>query len=404
MASVYGNSLCTLAATASCNSQGGLFRKRSKFGLGICAEDEDDTMLLVSEGAANEMLSDIERAPLQKVGQLGSRPRFALLILCSKRGWVLQERLLSRRMIHFTRQQLVWQCEELNACEALPDGFSVSSIKLPVKLGVKIGSRAPDIDLLEAWDGILSRYTSASLTRRSDLLPALSGIATHLQKLTGAAYLAGIWNLHPESFLMHLGWRSEPPIAHRSREYRAPSWSWASTENRIKLFPFEYDRYFYTIEMMSLNVAAGSKVIRADVVPVSKDPHGSVSAGMLILEGPLNEIVVRPGIKNPDLNGTSLGMEIFLDEPLSTEKTLFTLPLYHYYVPHLDLELGDDGTELIFLLLLRGDENYTRYGVGRWFWTDGVNYPDIWDKIVTTCSNPSDEDYKFSNRKEVHIV
>jgi hypothetical protein len=41
----------------------------------------------------------------------------------NSRGWVLQERLLSPRTVHFCQDQAFWECGELAACEALPGGL-----------------------------------------------------------------------------------------------------------------------------------------------------------------------------------------------------------------------------------------------------------------------------------------
>ncbi|PMD41094.1 HET-domain-containing protein [Hyaloscypha variabilis F] len=38
----------------------------------------------------------------------------------NKRGWVLQERVLSRRVLHFAKEQIFWECRQLRASESLP--------------------------------------------------------------------------------------------------------------------------------------------------------------------------------------------------------------------------------------------------------------------------------------------
>jgi hypothetical protein len=39
----------------------------------------------------------------------------------NRRGWVLQERVLSPRVLHFSREQVFWECRQLRACESFPD-------------------------------------------------------------------------------------------------------------------------------------------------------------------------------------------------------------------------------------------------------------------------------------------
>jgi hypothetical protein len=40
-----------------------------------------------------------------------------------KRGWIVQERLLATRILHFGTQQVFWECHESRCCETHP--FSV---------------------------------------------------------------------------------------------------------------------------------------------------------------------------------------------------------------------------------------------------------------------------------------
>ena len=37
------------------------------------------------------------------------------------RGWVIQERLLAKRILYFGKNQLFWECQELRAYEQYPD-------------------------------------------------------------------------------------------------------------------------------------------------------------------------------------------------------------------------------------------------------------------------------------------
>ena len=40
-----------------------------------------------------------------------------------RRAWVVQERLLAPRVIHFGANQLFWECNGLKACELYPNGL-----------------------------------------------------------------------------------------------------------------------------------------------------------------------------------------------------------------------------------------------------------------------------------------
>jgi len=153
-----------------------------------------------------------------------------------KRAWVVQERVLSRRIVHFTRSQLFWECSCLSACEVHPEG-------LPPHDFIEKAMGSELVQLKEAilgfydsdegqWISLVELYTSSQLTFASDRLAAVAGIA----KAYGAngsrgRYLAGIWE---KDFLWQLAWRQISGLTRKtSEDYRAPSWSWASVDGEI---------------------------------------------------------------------------------------------------------------------------------------------------------------------------
>jgi hypothetical protein len=74
------------------------------------------------------------------------------------------------------------------------------------------------------WYWRVSQYSRKAMTRSSDELPAISGIASAIHAATGYSYLAGIWK---KEGLEGLLWFSDESQDH-PKEYIAPSWSWAS--------------------------------------------------------------------------------------------------------------------------------------------------------------------------------
>lgn len=116
----------------------------------------------------------------------------------NKRAWTLQERLISPRIIHFTRNQLLWHCR---TC-AWAEGYVYNSFRShdEFELGCqKAGSyidreendaywrsRIPDpsyqpyFDLnfaAEVWYNCISEFTTRFLSHASDKLAAISGLA-----------------------------------------------------------------------------------------------------------------------------------------------------------------------------------------------------------------------------------
>lgn len=93
MADVYENAYCTIAATGSKGDQEGIFIQRSK--QDVCplrynGADTSITATYIEDDVA--VMLELHKSPL------------------STRAWTLQERLLSRRMIHFTESRVIWEC------------------------------------------------------------------------------------------------------------------------------------------------------------------------------------------------------------------------------------------------------------------------------------------------------
>lgn len=217
MAEVYGNSLCTLAALSSedgtkgCNrvaniqgSTGNTFidlewdRKRHPY------------VRVFADEPAN--WQDEYDGGLDQNGFLRSPLRH--------RAWVLQERELSRRSIHFGKDQLLWECQETKATAQLP---------------WEQWKREKDLIYKRDWYELVEDYTLRSITAATDKLPALSGLAKRHQE-KGTQYLAGVWCSQLPGALL---WQSTGPSPRRlsktSRDgrYIAPSWSWASIQGRV---------------------------------------------------------------------------------------------------------------------------------------------------------------------------
>ncbi|KAF5699642.1 heterokaryon incompatibility protein [Fusarium mundagurra] len=93
---VYANALCNLAAAASSDPNGGLFRSRNP-------EDLRPSLVRAaldkSTPSEDYYAIDSEYVDRQFLGK-------ELL----KRGWVFQERLLCPRILYFAEEQVFWEC------------------------------------------------------------------------------------------------------------------------------------------------------------------------------------------------------------------------------------------------------------------------------------------------------
>ncbi|KAH8656796.1 heterokaryon incompatibility protein-domain-containing protein, partial [Ilyonectria robusta] len=169
----------------------------------------------------------------RKVQHFDSADGFPLL----RRGWVFQEQILSRRVLHFGPQELVWECIEGEECECRC-----------VNEGIDRASNTPKKSLflfqnnIFLWNHIASAYSSLDLTKENDILPALAGVIKKYKPAADVRYLAGLWD--GEFLLIGLFWYAEKKegvfpgnyysdLKPQPSPYRAPSWSWASVKNGI---------------------------------------------------------------------------------------------------------------------------------------------------------------------------
>jgi hypothetical protein len=215
MGSIYKNADLTLVATRSQDANGGCFATSSPYRSRIWSFTHVD-------GQPYKVHS---RIPLHHW------PFLSDVLPLQKRGWALQERLLSTRTVNFTDDELIWECMEALTCECSKIEVGQSN-RGRTKAGVQAQlSEHVDLEGINTqWQTIINLYSERSLTYPSDVFPALQGLAKTVPAKMGT-YLAGLWeNMLAES----LSWHSISGGAHpRPDAWRAPTWSWASTTGQI---------------------------------------------------------------------------------------------------------------------------------------------------------------------------
>ncbi|CAF9925626.1 MAG: hypothetical protein HETSPECPRED_005875 [Heterodermia speciosa] len=241
MGKIYQNSTLNIAATAASGGEQGLDFPRDIF-------SSQPLRVEISWGSATGPESyyivensfwvrSVDQAPL------------------NKRAWVLQERLLSPRIIHFGSNQLLWQCGLDSLCEMFPTASSKNRLGVgpagytdrdlrafvPVlRLLQETPEEKLDLFLLEEayrpWDTLVSTYSSMNLTEGEDKLIAIQAIAEAMQAAVRDRYIAGLWE---SRIVEDLLWRVCPEsmlngTSNRPKQWRAPSWSWASLDGPVQ--------------------------------------------------------------------------------------------------------------------------------------------------------------------------
>lgn len=285
MYEVYRNSYCNISAAAAKDSTVGIHNK-SERDPQLLWEDEINLNIDGIPGAQARRSDKNEiglEAPIRRctIRDLSFWDREVDDAPVNKRAWVLQERLLAPRVLHFCRDQIAWECSHLDAAESLPHGVPKMELRpghsghviqrqrLKSMVPDDYGPRPLEIDrdqmsdaAHEHWKWIVERYSRTRLTYGEDKLVALAGIAqmmTNPGRISGL-YVAGMWEKYLASQLL---WRVshvdsgsvndptyEDPIekdevreagrkpdlqrfsnwSKRPRRYRAPSFSWAAVD------------------------------------------------------------------------------------------------------------------------------------------------------------------------------
>ncbi|KAK3392338.1 HET domain protein pin-c2 [Sordaria brevicollis] len=323
MASVYSHAVCTLSALSAGDSSAG-------FGLEkvVLGEDRSYLDLSISYGIDTSKHDAVRRdSGFYGVGTRGNEscgvegkeglsfPRFRMFYsldswdvvyngkiqigLCNdvsplrSRAWTLQERELSRRVIHFAKHQVLWECAELKATAQRPwhhhggydpvvrdpeeewwgeewkmirreveDGLlclpqdqvtsnhhdgnhSVQNVNTPTSTPTSsLESLLSTYKSESSWWSLIHDYSQRQLTKPTDKLAALSGIAQFYQHthFPHAQYVAGLWS---SSLNEDLLWEvadsakinARRPDPRKKGGYVAPSWSWASVMGRVVFEP-----------------------------------------------------------------------------------------------------------------------------------------------------------------------
>ncbi|KAI0138141.1 HET-domain-containing protein [Hypoxylon sp. NC0597] len=234
MASIYRNAYLTIAATKSSNGDGGLFAQTPDFEVSGTTPEGEDYYLVFRKKIDHDLSVD------------GGTPHFPLM----NRAWVYQERMLSRRVLHFGYYELFWECSTEIYCECGNIGYlgCMETIPLPnprkmISSALESLERTPSGNwsnrtwvqnmrfyIARMWRSLVMMYTGLCLTVASDYLPALGGVAKTFAEKRKSPYLAGLFK---DSLVDDLLWMTFSCKKPRLSKWRAPSWSWASVDTHV---------------------------------------------------------------------------------------------------------------------------------------------------------------------------
>ncbi|KAH7094250.1 heterokaryon incompatibility protein-domain-containing protein [Paraphoma chrysanthemicola] len=305
MRDVYRHSGLNIAATGANDSSGGLFFLRDaeliKPSVITCTRKLEiyKRKTLLSGLFPNEPNRNLETKTYSVVhlrptvrAQEIERSRL------NHRAWVLQERMLAPRVLHFARNQILWECRTKEKCETYPHGLQhrkyadepntkavlMEEGKSRPLYGKSYEDKA-EYTIFEHWCWLVGTFSRCGLTVLTDKLLSISGIVLEIQRLlNGDTYLAGLWK---STLLEELLWETKDPDSFRPEELKnIPSWSWASVQGSIAYDEVGSIRW----EEISLPTA---EIIDVEV----NGPgvvYGNITSGHVTIKGPLFVALVSP--------------------------------------------------------------------------------------------------------------
>ncbi|KAK4031671.1 HET domain protein [Parachaetomium inaequale] len=200
------------------------------------------------------------------------------------RGWAFQEAALSRRMVCFDNNQLLWKCSSRHESE---DGLRVVSEATPSTGDwnvwaclAQLGGGEPSYAF---WYKMMEDYSSRKFTFEKDKLPALAGIVEVFQDHVDDAPLVGLWR---RDILRGLLWRADEPAERVSLPGVVPSWSWISVSGRVS-----WERL-----LLSVPPEDQLEVVSVEIDWAGHPMTSSISGAALTVHGRLKEAkVVKSG-------------------------------------------------------------------------------------------------------------
>lgn len=313
MADVYMNSFLNISATSATSSKDGLtssYELHPRLVNTGWLNERDGRYRLIDPDFWRERVTDAQ---------------------VNTRGWVLQERVLAPRVLHFGFDQLLWECCELSASEEFPGGMPSKYVgdyvrgqldfKQTTNLFISPGQLTKPHNSVDyntyrkfhdMWQRLGTMYGRCELTQPdADKFMAISGLARVIQRELDDEYLAGLWK---KNLLGDLLWRVHKTqrkiqgtvpdglyerrwdYSKRAATYRAPSWSWASVDGLVKL------GYYADLSGKLESIEEGDSACTKKTLPMASvvdasrslvnpaDQFGQVDDGKLVVWGQIHRL------------------------------------------------------------------------------------------------------------------
>ncbi|CZR68697.1 uncharacterized protein PAC_18596 [Phialocephala subalpina] len=257
MGDVYANCCLNISANESESGVGGLFRQRDPklHGSFIVTGPKSDTQFRAC-------------CYTERLYYEAESPQYVPL---RRRAWVVQERFLSPRVVHFSRSQVHWECTELMTSENVPASLDQFPTRLSTERKSALCSQIPHHRVQKIKE---------KLSFPLDRPVAIAGLARMFCPLLGlkaSDYNCGLWR---PRFVQDLVWGARSPKTRVDTD--TPSWSWLSVDTKASWYSEKEWRPI-------------AKIIEVNTLP-RNDPFGAVLSGHAQLRGPLCSITISESL------------------------------------------------------------------------------------------------------------
>ncbi|KAG5761439.1 hypothetical protein H9Q72_010438 [Fusarium xylarioides] len=227
MEQIYGNAYTAVAAVSSQNCEEGFIKRKDRL-LFPFRNESGDTRVFGIYPPPNQ--ADTQ----QEVPQ---SPWI-------KRGWTFQERIAATRILMFSKGSLHFDCKDFSNTQGRDE--KVDRDYYYIMLDRETIDSGETAAIYQQWSKLMAQIKPKAhqLTRKTDFLPSIGGIASLFSKKLDDDYAAGLWkeSMH-QSLYWALSTTGKPSLQDLLKAlktpspYIAPSWSWASRNEPFRFIP-----------------------------------------------------------------------------------------------------------------------------------------------------------------------
>jgi hypothetical protein len=375
MGDIYQNAWLNISADVSEHSNAGILARRNPLDIQNC----EHPTLLSSTAGYKKVICPFVGDVMHVVNKN----------ILTERGWIFAERLFSKRIIHWSYHEVIWECNTLLASERQPTRVSYGTVFAGIKWGKIRGiaqhstnaqlhdlirnpkgtcsSELAKAEYYAPWYLLITEYSKRSFTQWSDKLPAISGLASRFNQglqnpLKPSEYLGGLWIDDISCGLAwSVDWTLESTINARSSRrfdpsnttspYIGPSFSWISVDRSVRFYDNTVSCYI-------------DKNVQLEVLEINKDladsdPFGKMIGGYLKIKAQ----TLRLSVLHNQIPPGTPGHYDYIFDHMDTKK------YFRGLIPQVLLVyLGKGDTNMLYIMLLPVDDkalSYYRIGLLR---------------------------------------